>query len=264
MRYYETSNLYKDNRDLNKVARIPNHDWRFITFLKNYRKTDGKKILDIGCGDGGFLALAREKGFKVYGVDHDRRSAVLAKSLYKIKTVKVGSCKNISRNNTWKGFSVVTLFDVLEHVSNPIDTLKTASGLIKKGGTICISVPRFDRKPILFDIEVDFPPHHFTLWTPQSLEKALSAAGFSDIKIIKKPLMINDFRPHLIWRFKRLLKGSNPTKNTKMTSKGNLSKGISLKRLIKGISLPSTMLADAILKSLKIGRGHTLLALAKK
>ena len=203
--FYQQCSLY-ENRSQDTLLLVPSYDWRFQTFHKMHVSRPDQSLLDIGCGDGGFMALAQTKGVNVFGIDIDRRATRLAKQVRNLEHVVTGRWEKLQSIESWKDFDMVTLFDVLEHVSSPVSLAATVFELLKPGGYICCTVPRLDRSPKIFDIESDYPPHHLTQWTPHALGLLLEKIGFIEIRITKKPLMIQELGLHLIWRARRSIR----------------------------------------------------------
>ena len=94
-------------------------------------------LVDIGCGNGWFLEVAK-KNFVVSGVELNNSLLNFTSKKLKIPVYrKINLLKD-------KDFDVITLFDVIEHVSKPMDYLKKVSKKLKKGGIILIYTPNKD------------------------------------------------------------------------------------------------------------------------
>lgn len=140
----------------------------------------GAKVLDVGCGAGGFLHRARAAGFSVSGVDFnaERAQALSARGF----SVFHGSLPDFGRRDGAGTFDAVTMFEVLEHLDDLAAWLDAAKSLLKPGGLLIVGTPNRERRfdpfqgPGLED--VDFPPHHLTRWNASALTRALARAGF--------------------------------------------------------------------------------------
>lgn len=265
--FYKESALY-ENRSQETQNNTPSHDWRYETCLSSLGSQPGRSLLDVGCGDGTFLVRARDQGFKVFGIDFDDRAVSIAKKIRKLEQVECGRWDSISRMSGWEQFDVITMFDVLEHMAAPGDLAATAHALLKPNGTMAISVPRFDRYPRMFDIEYDFPPHHFTLWTSKAMIVLLEKTGCEDIRIVEKPLGAEDVLEHIKWRVKRLARrlrrgseepSGRPDPRTAPAGMIKTALKIFEKPLLLMLGL-----AVLFLRAIHLARGHTLLVLAKK
>lgn len=143
------------------------------------------RLLDVGCGDGSFLAHARRTGFDVYGIDLDRKSVEAAREKLGMKDVYPFSLADSIGFAEERGlkFDVVTFFEVLEHQDNPRSFLSDIKGLLSPGGYIAGSVP--NRNRFLVDVErrsgvVDFPPHHFLWFSRGDLSFFFRKMGFHE------------------------------------------------------------------------------------
>ena len=136
-------------------------------------------ILDIGCGSGWFLARARQMGFRVKGVEVGSLPVQLLKQ--KGFEVECGSLEAIPR--IWQP-DVITLFEVLEHLPDPADFLTKIRQRFQNSIFI-LSVPsprRWTKGGTHRDV-ADYPPNHLTRWNTESLQRALSHAGYSKVAV---------------------------------------------------------------------------------
>jgi 2-polyprenyl-3-methyl-5-hydroxy-6-metoxy-1,4-benzoquinol methylase len=83
--------------------------------------TDGGRVLDVGCGNGGFLAWARELGWQCYGIEIDAAAAAVVRDL---GIAVLGSELRELGAEHLASFDAVTLSHVIEHVYNPMETLR--------------------------------------------------------------------------------------------------------------------------------------------
>ena len=99
---------------------------------------DGRRLLDIGCGSGTFLKLAREAGFRVQGLEASPEAAKAAAKILPGRVV-VGDERDLVRSGA--RFDVVSLFHVLEHLLRPVDYLRRIRRLLAEGGGLVVQVP---------------------------------------------------------------------------------------------------------------------------
>jgi len=97
-------------------------------------------LLDIGCGGATFLDVCKQNGWQVEGVDPSPSASQVALESYGIK-VHQGDFNKIEFDKT---YDVITLWGVLEHVSDPVATINKAKTLLNKGGIIAFEVPSAD------------------------------------------------------------------------------------------------------------------------
>lgn len=265
--FYRRCGLYED-RSVKVQAELPDADWRFRTGLEQLGGEPDSRLLDIGCGDGGFISMAARQGLDVYGLDLDERAVELVRTERGLDNVRCGAWTDLRAEDTWREFDAVTMFDVLEHLSQPLAAVSTAHALLKRGGRICITVPRLDRFPRIFDAEADVPPHHLTLWTPRALTALLEKAGFESVEVIEKPLTAGDFTGLMIWRLKRLRKNMHGSKLTPEAGADNPRcvpvNGPIPGKLIRSMARICFGGITLSLRSIGRARGHTLLVIGTK
>jgi 2-polyprenyl-3-methyl-5-hydroxy-6-metoxy-1,4-benzoquinol methylase len=143
--------------------------------------TGGARLLDVGCGNGGFLMLARQAGWQVEGLDFDANAVQTARS--RGLTVHHGGIELLSGQDA--SFDVITLCHVIEHVYDPVATLRRLHALLKPGGTLWLETPnlssvgsmRFGSSWHSLD-----PPRHLMIFNPDSLRKVLTQTGFRSFR----------------------------------------------------------------------------------
>ena len=109
--------------------------------IKNFIDKDSvPSLLDIGCGSGTFLDVCKQNGWQVEGVDP---SPLASKSVFENYNIEVhqGDFNKIKLNKT---FDVVTLWGVLEHMSDPIAKIKKVKELLNNDGIFVFEVPSAD------------------------------------------------------------------------------------------------------------------------
>lgn len=152
---------------------------RFDTFTGYLRfPGPGARVLDIGCGNGAFLWQMRFLGWEVCGVEPDPQSAARAREAG--LDVRAGRLQDQSLPDAH--FDAVTLNHVIEHLHDPMDTLRWCWKLLKPGGHITLVTPNFGawgRKYFESDWLPLDPPRHLVLFTESSLRQALEACGFA-------------------------------------------------------------------------------------
>jgi SAM-dependent methyltransferase len=213
--WYEQSPLYTVRRP-NKIKY-----WASAQALK----LPAQSVFDVGCGTGEFLYWAKQSGRRVGGCDFNRHNIEGARSVLGLSGLYVG---DVNQLDSLEQFDLVTMFEVLEHLGEPVEVLRSLRGMIRPGGFLAVSVPCYERWPRLFDEEADYPPHHLTLWTPAALKACFERAGFEVDQIQRKPLQVTDIGGHLKWRLRRLLrpglsqhKGKNGAAVSSVLTRGN-------------------------------------------
>lgn len=146
------------------------------------------KLLDIGAGTGAFLIeiAARSPQTQLYATES---SADACKSLSeRFKNITVINSEDFIPSNFADKLDVVTMFQTLEHVENPGETLKNAFSCLAPGGMIFITVPNRNSWQRLFrgmkKALCYTEPTHIQFFDILTLEIMLKNNGFTDIKRI--------------------------------------------------------------------------------
>jgi 2-polyprenyl-3-methyl-5-hydroxy-6-metoxy-1,4-benzoquinol methylase len=144
-------------------------------------------ILDIGCGSGFFLDIAREKKWETTGIELGIAEATIAKSRgHRIFT------DGIEKMEAKEKFSVITLWDVFEHIVEGAPYLKALKKRLSKGGIVYMQIPNsgslaarvLQEKCRMFD-----GLEHVSLYNPHTIELMAKKAGF---KIIHMETVISE------------------------------------------------------------------------
>ena len=137
----------------------------------------------MGCGTGEWLTAMRGRGWSVEGVDFDA-NAVRVACGNGLK-VCVGSVQEQCYETG--SFDAITLNHVLEHVPDPLDTLRECNRLLRKGGLLYVATPNlrsWGHSLFKQDWRGLEPPRHLQIFTPSALSRLLAEAGFqvSEVK----------------------------------------------------------------------------------
>lgn len=113
---------------------------RNLAVLMRHR-APGRRLLDIGCSSGLFLAAARAAGWQVRGLEYSPDSAQVARQELGLDVVtgELGESTFAPAS-----FDVVTLWDVIEHVPDPRLVLQRVRPLLAPGGLLLIKTPNID------------------------------------------------------------------------------------------------------------------------
>jgi SAM-dependent methyltransferase len=98
----------------------------------------GGRLLEIGCACGFLLVAARERGFAVEGVEVSRWAAEYARREYGLD-VKTGTLAEVDLPQG--AYDAVVLADVIEHLVDPVETVRVSARLLRPGGRLLILTP---------------------------------------------------------------------------------------------------------------------------
>lgn len=181
--YYEP---WQERREERARVRM----WRRRLALIESRRGRGA-LLDVGCGDGLFLKVARDAGWSVDGIEFSPEGA--RRSSHRLgRPVAVG---DLAAASGLRGpFDVVSLWHVLEHLVSPSSMLEAARLRLRPGGLLVVAVPNLDNLPMraayrlargrplpLYEQEAREP--HLSHFSPRTLRDFLERRGFEEMEL---------------------------------------------------------------------------------
>ncbi|MBC8161790.1 MAG: class I SAM-dependent methyltransferase [Roseiflexaceae bacterium] len=141
-----------------------------------------RRLLDIGCASGLFLeTMQRLPGWQVEGVELDQATAQATSARLGVP-VFAGPFEQAAFQ--CGSFDAITLWDVLEHLHEPLSSLRSIRRLLRPGGVLFVRVP--DSASYVARLCGRFwsgydLPRHMVAFTPHTLAQMLGAAGFSQV-----------------------------------------------------------------------------------
>ena len=173
---------------LQLVQRTPRYSW-----VRNQLATlpSSARILDAGCGEGAMLWIAQQLGHIPFGCDLAEGAVQSASRLVGEDVVRTGTIHELLYEPS--SFDFVIALEILEHVPSPRQFVQELAKLLKPTGTLLLTTPNRFR---LFAVakrtlgrphsNTDYPPHHLTRWSRQSLLNLVDH-DFCDIEIGSLP-----------------------------------------------------------------------------
>lgn len=112
-----------------------------VDTIKPHSALAGSRCLDIGAGGGLFLSLLHREGAHIAGLEPDPLNRLFARERYGIELAS-----ELIEHPDWqignrKSFDIVTLWDVVEHLNFPRETLAAAVNVLKPAGLLCLDTP---------------------------------------------------------------------------------------------------------------------------
>lgn len=140
-------------------------------------------LLEIGCSYGCFLKKARQRGWKVKGVEISPVASHFAREEYNLPVI-TGSIRNT--NFTDKEFDSVVMWHVLEHDLDPKGLLEKIYRYLRSNGILALTLPNINSLSarILKGYWLDLiPPAHLYQFSPVTIEKLLQSSGFQIVQL---------------------------------------------------------------------------------
>jgi SAM-dependent methyltransferase len=160
---------------------------RLLTFkrsldqLQRFAQPPGK-MLDVGCYSGAFMQVAAQAGWQVEGVELSKWASDIAASL------NIGTVYNIplaQLDAAEHSYDVITMWDVVEHLTEPAQMFKDAYQLLKPGGLLAVSTHLVDSLAVKF-MGTKYPffmDMHVVHFSRATMKRMLEEQGYRLLKI---------------------------------------------------------------------------------
>jgi len=190
---YEPGKLYKMHLDqleqLKRGEGVNQGFYRRKVFLNRFRPKPGDRLLEIGCGIGGFLVAAKHRGWVPEGVDISETALNASATVHGIP-VHQGTLEELDLPRGV--YAAAVCWEVLEHLPSPSSFLRRVRELLRPDGIFACSVPNAGRKaPCFCDTPgpASLPPIHVNFWDCASFAACARANGFEPIYLKPKRLL---------------------------------------------------------------------------
>ncbi|MDK4741311.1 class I SAM-dependent methyltransferase [Rhizobium sp. CNPSo 3464] len=160
---------------------LTDRNLHWLRTLLKYR-VPPSKILELGCSHGSFVGLLRQAGYDAAGVEMSPWVVEFGQKTFDIP-ISVGPLENLDL--PIGSLDVIALMDVLEHLPDPVGTMKHALKLLKPEGLLLIQTPQFKEEMVyqeLVDSNGAFleqfkSDEHLYLFTQQSVARLFHELG---------------------------------------------------------------------------------------
>lgn len=159
--------------------------------LESYRKTN--RILDWGCGIGYFLEVAKRKGWEVYGTEYTDEAVQICRE--KGISMYQGTLDKVDLPVGY--FDVITSFEVIEHINNPLAEVERMDRLLRPGGIMYYTTPNFNsllRYYLKEEYNVIAYPEHLSYYTPKTLTWLFQKFGYKKLSLATTGISLTRFR----------------------------------------------------------------------
>lgn len=177
--------LLKGYEDVVDEEYIKTEQYRKILLHQHLRRVEKYiergKILDIGCFAGYFLEIAKEQGWKAYGIEPSKWARAIAKK----KNLQVIGDDIETIELAKNQYDVITMWDVIEHLPDTSAILKKCHRSLRKKGIIALGTPNIES--IVAKITKNNNPYlirmHILFFSPKTLTRFLEEAGFTVLNV---------------------------------------------------------------------------------
>lgn len=191
-RFHGCHDGYYDYGDLETESKTLSDFRHALVLLEKHisAATSVRTIFDVGFGNGLFLAQARNRGWRVNGIDSSSKNLELARNKFSLEL----ACADFdSYDAQGMTYDAVSFCDVIEHFSDPHSVLKKACRMLKPDGFILIGIPN-DRSMLRFlstslykislgrlkkGIEKTYFLEHVAYYNPKTIKELLKRHGFA-------------------------------------------------------------------------------------
>jgi SAM-dependent methyltransferase len=167
------------------------------------------RVLDVGCGSGNFLRCMKEKGFSAFGIEPSGSGSQYAREAHGVD-IYHGMIEDYLAANSGRTFDVITLLNVLEHLTDPVQVLLRLSQALASDGVMAIVVPdarfhdlvgRLRRLAGVSDpYRIEQPksflsgfklPDHLCSFQPRTITTLVRRCGLRVVAIESAPVVLN-------------------------------------------------------------------------
>lgn len=148
------------------------HVLRIERLTRDLRQNEAVRVLDFGCGWGGFLKMAQSFGFDAVGVD---------RSTARIDGAAVPVFPSLAALGERQPFHAITMFEVLEHLDEPAATLGELAQHIVPGGVLALETPDCEGVSDIttpLEYHLVHPLEHINAFTHETMVSLAKRSGF--------------------------------------------------------------------------------------
>ncbi len=150
-------------------------------FIKDFIR-EGDRLLDIGAGNGVFVYCLRRLGYDAQGIEPDESHSQYAREILHVPVTTTSS----EDFNAQAAYDMVTLYHVLEHMTDPFAELRRIRTMLKQEGKLAVEVP--NGEDTQQDPKNRYHKAHIYTFNPETLIALVEKAGFAIIKKKIAPL----------------------------------------------------------------------------
>ncbi len=180
--YYTSQRTVLSEQELEAQLANPTFAFR-RNRLEAFVPVEQRRLFEIGCGDGNFLAYLRNHGWQVQGSEFGQKTFELIKTRHGIE-VAVGDFTTLPIEP--ESIDVIGSYAVFEHLYGPLDWIRAVRCALKPGGFLHLQLPNFrclERYLTKDCWALLCFPEHVYFYSPTNLERLLENEGFRPLSI---------------------------------------------------------------------------------
>lgn len=191
-----------DNKNLKPNDYYSQNRLEMLDFIPK----NSKKVLDLGCGQGNFAKILKDKlEVEVWGVEVEKSEAEIARK--KLDKLIIAKLEDVAYDLPDNYFDCLVFNDILEHLTDPYSVLNDLRAKLTKNGVMVASIPNvryfFNLKELIVDKNWRYSSSgildktHLRFFTKKSIIETLKGLNF-------EILTIKGVNPIKLWRFNLL------------------------------------------------------------
>ena len=186
---YYSVYAYESEKEMPEPTRISLE--KLVKGFNSYRQNN--RILDVGCGDGWILDIAKKDGWDAYGTEYSARAIEICEA----KGIKM--YKGVLRPEKMQvnEFDVIVSSETIEHINNPREDFSNICKLLRKGGLLYVTTPNFNsylRYLLKEKYNIIKYPEHLSYYTKTTLNTLLTNCGFKKVELLTTGISLTRFQ----------------------------------------------------------------------
>jgi 2-polyprenyl-3-methyl-5-hydroxy-6-metoxy-1,4-benzoquinol methylase len=198
--HYKRVYVSTEYQDIVRDLGIKSHEYRTQRFGRERVRLMAGQLpgvakpayLDVGCSTGFVVEAAQEAGWAAVGLDLNPSAVEFGRS----RGLDLRAVALEDAEFEPESFDAVSLFDVLEHLLDPVRTLRACTRLLRRGGIVFLYVPNYDSASRLLmgkDAHFIWPTHHLNYYTPATIRDLMSREALDTVYLATEGLDVVDY-----------------------------------------------------------------------
>ncbi|MGH9346751.1 MAG: class I SAM-dependent methyltransferase [Vicinamibacterales bacterium] len=197
--HYKKVYASQEYQDIVRDLGIRSHEYRVqrfgrerVALMAAHLSPAAPRYLDVGCSTGFVVEAARDAGWQAIGVDLNPSAIEFGRG----RGLDLRTADLEDAGFEPASFDAMSLFDVLEHLIDPVRTLRACTRLLRPGGIVFLYVPNYDSASRLLmgkDAHFIWPTHHLNYYTPATIRDLMAREGLDPVYLATEGLDIVDY-----------------------------------------------------------------------